>query len=48
MYAVDFTPFEKHSRFSLRPAEQDMWARVQHRWTFCTFGLVETKVDGKL
>jgi len=22
MYAVDFTPFEKHSRFSLRPAEQ--------------------------
>jgi len=22
MYAVDFTQFEKHSRFSLRPAEQ--------------------------
>jgi len=22
MYAVDFTPFEKHSRFSLRPSEQ--------------------------
>jgi len=21
---------------------------VKHRWTFCTFGLVGTKVDGKL
>jgi len=25
-----------------------MWVRVEHRWTFCTFGLVGTKVDGKL
>ena len=25
-----------------------MWVRVKHRWTFCTFGLVGTKVDGNL
>ena len=25
-----------------------MWVRVKHRWTFCTFGLVGTKVDGEL
>jgi len=25
-----------------------MWVKVKHRWTFCTFGLVGTKVDGEL
>jgi len=26
----------------------DMWVKVEHRWTFCTFGFVGTNHDGKL
>ena len=35
MHAVDFTPFEKHSRFSLRPTEQ---ATYDNQLSFAKIG----------
>ena len=40
--------FQQASSFVLNWICLGMWVRVKHRWTFCTFGLVGTKVDGKL